>query len=372
MTELDFAWAELSARRAIAERDLSKIQRLILEAILDLSFRACWAKAYVPRLDVLVQATKVTRGNVSETLAWLAAQKVIEERPPLWYGINVTFSDWSIPTRVKSGVYPRQPELELVPPDLQDALRETFVESRGGIFIHQARAPRGGADLATREPGASRLSRVERMEGSLDVRTGPKRGPLPSSSDGIGVSGGVGMIARSTPAPSPDSSTGPARVREESAFQNPERRVPENGTGVPENGTGVPESGTSVPFSGTQKVSSPTPPLSKTLNVERSTLNVKALGKETRPAPSREEEERLLELIAQFVGSDDMARSGPFWRAVVRRYPHRIEEAVGEGRYKSQTGTRWEIGPAAWLNNYIARLEGLKSLAGICPRRERV
>lgn len=393
MTAENFAYAELRLLREICTRDFTLRQRLVLFVILQFSFGRQRGKAYLSSLQIFFDLCGVGRSHVSETLKELKAWKVIGEDPPFCYGLNVTTAYWGVPVRHPNAKVDEQ--LYFDPPGLEDALREIFVVNAKSGVVEASQilsASEQGASLFVRpEGGASAWgpTPARPVEGLELTKQMPscKGGQWPEAPpSGHSVSGADSQPQGATS--QEDCGPGTRGVSEAGTRGGPEegaRGVPEKTTGaydpVPEKGTlavftniygpsadAVPEKGTGP--AAPAKVS-PRTPLPKRLTVERSPFNAKAesvpekgTGKASRRV-TRQEEARLMELIGEFVGADDMRDFGGSWRVRwVRNVPDLVEEFVGWGKYleKTQGAAAFDTKPK-WLTRHLCIAAGVSQVS---------
>jgi hypothetical protein len=402
MTAENFTYAELRLLREICTRDFSLRQRLVLFVILQFSFGRQRGKAYLRSLQIFFDLCLVGRSHVSETLKELKALKVIGEDPPFCYGINVTWAYWGVPVRHPGAKVDEQ--LYFDPPGLEDALREIFVVNAksGVVETSQILSASGqGASLFVRpEGGASAWgpTPARPLEGLGLTRQEPSSvggqwPEAPPSGHSVPVQRADSLPQGATS--QEDCGHGASVASKAGTRGGPEgaRGVPEKGTaGVPEKGTAahdpVPEKGTlafltniygpsvdAVPEKGTGPAApakvSPLYPPSKAVNVNRSPLNAKGESvpeKGTGTASrrlTRQEEARLMELIGEFVGADDMRDFGGSWRVRwVRNVPDLVEEFVGWGKYleKTQGAAHFESKPK-WLTRHLCIAAGVSQVS---------
>ncbi|MCX6922632.1 MAG: hypothetical protein NT154_05365 [Verrucomicrobia bacterium] len=118
----------------------------LLNLILELSFEARRTIAYVPRLELFVKAEGISRGNVSAILRRLKACNVIQEEPQWYYGLLLLDSEdptanWRVPVRHSRIEVIRQLDLLERPPNINDALREGFVDTSCSVISRLGSVP---------------------------------------------------------------------------------------------------------------------------------------------------------------------------------------------------------------------------------------
>lgn len=168
----DPAWLE--AERAlwwsISCRDFSKRQKRLLTFILKESIGRCRGKAYVSSLESFNEYTRLQVSHVSETLKFLKSARVIAEYPQGCYGFRFPIGAWEVQVLPERMYHDEQFALIEAPRDLEDALREVFIDdiknlpARGPLkrAVHPNRSnPGPGPDreatggVVSREPAGS-------------------------------------------------------------------------------------------------------------------------------------------------------------------------------------------------------------------------
>lgn len=168
----DPRWAEAERALwwAISCRNFSKRQKRLLMFLLKESIGRGRGKAYVSSLESFDEYTRLHVSHVSETLSFLKAARVIAEYPQHCYGFRFPISDWTVLVLPERMYHEEQLALIEAPPELEDTLREVFIDSvenlpargRGNTAVHpdrsrpdpgQGRDKTGGA--ASREPDGS-------------------------------------------------------------------------------------------------------------------------------------------------------------------------------------------------------------------------
>lgn len=300
----------------------SKRQREVLRVIRQETLDRGWPQVFVPDLVFFAEATGLDRAEVSRAVDELdgmrviqAPRKVANRRPGGWYGINVLFGSWAVEQR-----RPHVRALGLAPmyPDLNDALRMSFVELGGRVEDSERTgafpdgfAPRGGVSATERGEGVGKIptdlgNSQQRAEASPSAV-----GKIPRAATGVNVSRGETWAVGKIPRVLGKSQEG-------------------------------------------QRVSPPTPPFPKALNVERSTLNAD-LG------CGNGEEDLLLDELQGWLGAQEMVNNGGLWRSYLRMPggAEIVERELAQGRQLER-----ELNPedprrpksrAAWLNWYVRR-----------------
>lgn len=171
-----FAVAARAYRRAMRRHEFSEPQWRLVDLVLFYSLERGEYRALIPRQQFFCELLGLRKGKVSEELAWLQRQSVIEsgslDRGWLWFGV-LAAEGWRVPLRVVESkslvelegwlerVQADQPELIAAPASLNEALREVQVEngerrasrveavpaavsSPGGNLAAGSRVPLGG------------------------------------------------------------------------------------------------------------------------------------------------------------------------------------------------------------------------------------
>jgi hypothetical protein len=139
---------------AISRHDFDLREWRILEFIRKLSFSVGRPAAHVPSLRYFELGTRITRGNVCTILRRLKACIVIQEEPQWYYGFLLLpppadpAANWRVPMRTEEVEVIRQMELLEMPPNLNGALRDAFVDSCRG-----RNTPGSGPDSYSRPGG---------------------------------------------------------------------------------------------------------------------------------------------------------------------------------------------------------------------------
>lgn len=326
-----FSAASFSVHVRAELADLARAPRLCLAVIRRRSFDVGKTRAYLPRLSLFARASGLQRSEVSRGLADLKAIRAITERPCGWYGINVLFDNWRVNWPKLTSDW-EQLWLGLEePPDLDEALRVSFVEDGGeGMSPAAEGVPPAGAGVRT--AGGT----VPEWRGEKQERwENPNVGKIPTTAVStaacagpVGVVGKIptvgGAAAISPHTPLVQRTTGITGLDELQAFR-------ERGYG------GKPNAAARVTWA---------------------------------------EQRRLEGLLRAWVGDEDMQRSRAFWTGkVIRNFPEELEEALAEARELVQTRREFFQGQQhriKWLvvrTAKLARVEWGRVKAGKEPGR---
>lgn len=258
-------------------------ERLIVELILKKSFGLGRTRAYIPRLEVFVVMTRISRGNVSSILRRLIRCLVIEECAAGVYAVRLPVEQWKVPVRIQVTAAiceldvwlnqePSQLEMLPEPPSLSQALREINFPT-----------------LCREGRGTDVLAAAQRYAGSpSDVQRSGRASPVPDLGTAV-----------------PDLGTACVNACK---FEVP---------------TGVPEVGT-PPFKAL-KVHS-LKPSEEAFNSELSTL--KEGESEGKPLTRIGNEPKWMERVADLVGPKTMKDYGGWYRNRLRENQGKFERVL--------------------------------------------
>lgn len=376
-----FNAAELLVWREICRREWPKAELEVLRLIVECSFGMRRRRARIPSLNYFCEFTGQKKPHVSVALNSLKMRRVIEERPEGCYAIVALFQAWDVPELANAPALLEQLELLPEPPDLRDGLMESFLaQARPGPISAEDSRLQLRENLPGHARGASAGGQPERDEpGDGSPRGVVVGNPQAGRSDEGGDARRMVAAMKDDAPPSLPGGrekasvthfvTTPPEIRPgagRDGIANAAKRAPDAvlGQAVTDSVTGVTDFVTEGGFP------PQTPPLGPgtRLTVNRLTVNGSAralkLGK---ALVTRSEENRLIELVRDFVGIEDMKKWGGMYRSkAVRNFPKDVEEAVADGRYLAQTGYVFEH-RGRWLTRKIAVLAGIGSLSEISP-----
>jgi hypothetical protein len=282
--------------RQLAEFDLSKRRRTILELILRKSFGVGRAQAYFPKLEYFEVLTGMSRGNVCSNLGWLIQARVVEECAAGVYAVLLPVEQWRVPRRVAASAAVREVDRWL---DLEPAQRELLPEPPS---LRQTLRELGGENFPTpcREDGEHGLRVSQRYVGV----------PVPVQHSAMES----GSVPDSGMEPVPDSGMEP---------------VPDSGMerGKPDPSAVygcVPEMGT--PFKALKVQSSK--PCQEALNSELLTLKEEESEGKLQQRSQIGNEAEWMARVADLVGAKTMERYGGWYRNRLRENRGKFERVL--------------------------------------------
>lgn len=137
---LDYESASRAIAKAVSLCEFSLKERRILTFILEVSFGAGRAEAFIPGLRYFAQATRVSEGNASQVLRRLKQCGVIEEQPKDYYAFLLPAENWKVPLQIDVSVLREVLDLRFDRDDLNGALRENFVATHTHLPTRAANA----------------------------------------------------------------------------------------------------------------------------------------------------------------------------------------------------------------------------------------
>lgn len=138
---LDYESASRAIAKAVSLCEFSLKERRILTFILEVSFGAGRAEAFIPGLRYFAQATRVSEGNASQVLRRLKQCGVIEEQPKDYYAFLLPAENWKVPLQIDVSVLREVLDLRFDRDDLNGALRENFVAAQPKHLPTRVAAP---------------------------------------------------------------------------------------------------------------------------------------------------------------------------------------------------------------------------------------
>jgi len=233
---------ERAYRLAMRQHDFDKQHLKVLDFVLFHSYGRpdARAKAWVPRQLCIAICTGMDDGDLSRTVKWLKAQRVIEQTadedgawfamlPPGTWKVSLKVDSESMANDMEEWLYradPGHPEFWEIPASLSDALREVFVESSSANGRAESRVE-PSSDKASSWIGSKSVQRgitndeVGKSPNPGNASPGGRVGEFPSQSrPGAGAPGfGVGNFPTSVPRERE------ARAREDSRCSTSRERV---------------------------------------------------------------------------------------------------------------------------------------------------
>lgn len=303
MPAVGFWQASLWLADQVEAHDFTLRDRLLLGFVRRNSFGAGLCEAYIPRLDLLAAATRMSRGNVSAGLGSLIRRLVIEQRPEFFYGFRLPVQDWKVGLRTEEVEVIRQLELLARPEHIRDAMRAALIERfSGGADAHRPSAENQPGESDSRQPGV------------------PESGTPAISFSRSHFGNGA----------------------ESSGNTGPRKPVPESGTGLPnianlqhcqdcsDKGTKAANLCLLVPESGTRR------PACGAAPVNRRELRERLLALSGRPWPASTDgqldsgRQVLFDALGALGAMGRAGASAPFWLRAVRERPQRVLEELLE------------------------------------------
>ena len=380
---------ELARLRFYDECDtckLSRAEQAVLRTIRRRTFDRGQTRAWIPNLRCFILDnwfgdTRLDKADVSRAIDELERLKIImapprqaKRRSAGWYGINVIWERWDA-QRKKPSSASEQMWMELEEPDLDEALRRTFVEFGGNS---PPMMPQGEGSAPRPVPGAPTAGCVR---DAIRTPAGDQAaGPL------------LGKTATGPPETRSPVGAERANSPQRGCWENPNRPSPGSAHGVGKIPTAAvlpavdgPESVAvgKIPTPGVGAgVVSPRTPLPGVRNETEQRSNRSCSGDLTETVRARargavgifptrrvtrDEEARFIELLTEFFASPseahwehEMKRSEDFWRLrVVRNCPDALEEGLARGRDLERTGYNFDWKPA-WLSTDVKKQVGIR------------
>lgn len=349
---VNFPALERISRRALRRHALTERERLVAEIVLDFSYALEQPAARIPRQDIFVTLTGISKGNVSSTLAALEAARVLHiDRAGGLYTFLPDASTWRVRSRLATAAHVAAADrteawlaeaartaadqlflLEPLP-DLTLLLAADARESMG-YLDHSAQPGREYqcADSRASEPNHGRESRGSSTRAEVACSHG-----------------GDHQHAATAPEDGGD-------VADFRDLQDLRRRIAESldeshfaggGESPPE----VPESGTSSRYSGNSPLNV------NAVNVisKKSQLNVPFTGVPKSGTDGGTERE-LLDALRKACGEEAMRLWGGKWRMRIREDAPAVREALGDLKLHMVSGRKIKKSPGHFLTDRYRRI----------------
>lgn len=348
----NYALLERLSRRALRRHALNERERLVAEIVLDFSYAIARPAALIPRQDLFVTLTGISKGNVSTVLGSLEAARILHIiRAEALYTFLPDSSTWKVKSRLASDAHnaaadraetwlietarisPEQ--LHLLPP-FPDLTLLLAAEAREEI-THRGEPASGRDD---QHDASNRGQSAHDRGGDSAINHATHGGDIPEDSEILHrlIAASLEVPESGTVAQHSSRSCGNSTVPESGTCATPHDRTPRNT---------VPDSGT--PINALVETTSPINVINGRCGAGRLMI--------PRRAPKPKLEAELLSEAGHILGCMD--RWGGRWRLAIRYSPVAVREALGNVRLRKASGGKvrdW----GAFAFDEFARISGLK------------
>lgn len=312
---INFPLLERISRRALRRHALSERERLIAEIVLDFSYAIGRPAALIPRQDIFVTLTGITKGNVSTVLLSLESARILNIiRAESIYTFLPDSSTWRVRSRLTS-------EAHVAAADRT----EVWLVETARIQPEQLHLlpPLPDLDLLLAEDARKALSSSETFNAHSE--------PLVADA----ISHGYSAVPR--------GSDLTARIADSLGLAVPLQPLNQSDPDI----YPVPESGTSSRYGGNSHLNALNESYSSPLNAIQ--CAVPDSGTMRR---SENLEAELLAEITEVVGKPAMEKYGGFWRKLIRQDAIAVRDALSDLKLRRQDPRRKAVKCAgAWLRS---------------------
>ena len=319
----NYALLERVSRRALRRHALNERERLVAEIVLDFSYAIARPAALIPRQEIFVTLTGISKGNVSACLMALESARILHIlRAEALYTFLPDSSTWKVKSRLASDAHVAEADRA-----------EAWLVETAWVTPEQLHLLPPLPDLTLLLAADAREELINNHRGIPATRPGDQPDAtslgLPAVPQGDELTARIAeSLQRPVPSPSPTASP---------------PLVSDSGTGATE----------SVQRCSRSSGNSPLNALNVSYRLPLN-ANIKCAVPES---GTRGAEGELLAEIRDVCGSDAMRQYGGWWRLQARNHPADIREALGDLKLRRLDPHHKRIrNPGAWLRDRYNRI----------------